>query len=351
MSTKVLFACSKCFSRHPFEELSAGQQLCKDCRGAPQSLAKCNYCRSEFQQSSKSGTSSVCSKCEQNVKQYGKPSACECCSIIAAFIGSKCQRCANSELKYGPPVQCDQCKQRSAFDRHDESKKIDGKLLCYLCTSSYKRALLKARQVKEEARMSKKRAHPSEKVSSKESGGSAPKKSSSQRSELSSKQQSSSSDVPEKISRQTASNNGGLAGLGGITAAAVVTIDPNSSDHVVAMTDLREQIASLQKKLAMKDKELLEKDKLITELKGRNFDNANDMRNKLRETERIYDMKVDLLNKKVASLLKEVASLKKGQKKNGTTGSNAVVSAISSIDQKESSKDSGGSATNSPVTN
>lgn len=118
--------------------------------------------------------------------------------------------------------------------------------------------------MKEEARMSKKRAHPSEKVSSKESGGSAPKKSSSQRSELSSKQQSSSSDVPEKISRQTATNNGGLAGLGGITAAAVVTIDPNSSDHVVAMTDLREQIASLQKKLAMKDKELLEKDKLVS---------------------------------------------------------------------------------------
>lgn len=25
----VLFACSKCFSRHPFEELSTGQQLCK----------------------------------------------------------------------------------------------------------------------------------------------------------------------------------------------------------------------------------------------------------------------------------------------------------------------------------
>lgn len=25
----VLFACSKCYSRHPFEELSPGQQLCK----------------------------------------------------------------------------------------------------------------------------------------------------------------------------------------------------------------------------------------------------------------------------------------------------------------------------------
>lgn len=29
MSAKVLFACSKCFSRHPYEELSSGQQLCK----------------------------------------------------------------------------------------------------------------------------------------------------------------------------------------------------------------------------------------------------------------------------------------------------------------------------------
>ena len=25
----ALFACSKCFTRHPFEELSQGQQLCK----------------------------------------------------------------------------------------------------------------------------------------------------------------------------------------------------------------------------------------------------------------------------------------------------------------------------------
>lgn len=24
-----LFACSRCFSRHPFEELSTGEQLCK----------------------------------------------------------------------------------------------------------------------------------------------------------------------------------------------------------------------------------------------------------------------------------------------------------------------------------
>lgn len=33
-------------------------------------------------------------------------------------------RCTNSEIKYGPAVTCDQCKQRCAFDRHDENKKV-----------------------------------------------------------------------------------------------------------------------------------------------------------------------------------------------------------------------------------
>jgi len=78
------------------------------------------------------------------MKTYGKPSACEYCNIIAAFIGNKCQRCTNSEKKYGPPVTCEQCKQKSAFDRKDEDKKkVDGKMLCWLCTLSYRRALAK----------------------------------------------------------------------------------------------------------------------------------------------------------------------------------------------------------------
>ncbi|EDS33133.1 conserved hypothetical protein [Culex quinquefasciatus] len=72
-----------------------------DCRGSFP-IVKCTYCRTEFQQTSKGSTSAICKKCDQNVKQYGKPSACELCNIIAAFIGSKCQRCTNSELKYGP---------------------------------------------------------------------------------------------------------------------------------------------------------------------------------------------------------------------------------------------------------
>jgi len=64
------------------------------------------------------------------------------------------------------------------------------------------------------------------------------------------------------------------------------------------MTTLKEQIASLQRRLNQKDKELLEKDKQITELKGKNFDKENEMRKKMQDMERLYEMKVDLLNKK-----------------------------------------------------
>jgi hypothetical protein len=41
-------------------------------------------------------------------------------------------------------------------------------------------------------------------------------------------------------------------------------VDPNSSDHVVAITELREQVATLQKQLAVKDNQLLAKEKQVS---------------------------------------------------------------------------------------
>ncbi|CAH4035563.1 unnamed protein product [Pieris brassicae] len=55
-------------------------------------------------------------------------------------------------------------------------------------------------------------------------------------------------------------------------------LDPNSSDHVVAMTQLKETIASLQKKVQQKEMELLSKDKLITELKAQHHNDTTDLR-------------------------------------------------------------------------
>jgi hypothetical protein len=58
--------------------------------------------------------------------------------------------------------------------------------------------------------------------------------------------------IPSKVSR----NNASPAIIRG-------ELDPNSSDHVVAMTQLKEKIASLQKQLSMKDAQLLNKDKMV----------------------------------------------------------------------------------------
>ena len=66
---------------------------------------------------SKSKTSTICKRCEQNVAQYGKPTSCQFCQLPAAFVGGKCQRCSSYYKRYGPPKTCDQCKQKSAFDR------------------------------------------------------------------------------------------------------------------------------------------------------------------------------------------------------------------------------------------
>ncbi|XP_017776522.1 PREDICTED: protein FAM76A [Nicrophorus vespilloides] len=321
--SSLLFACSRCFSRHPFEELSSGQQLCKECRGA-YPVVKCTYCRSEFQQTSKGSTSTICKKCEQNVKAYGKPTACEYCNIIAAFIGNKCQRCTNSEIKYGPPVNCEQCKQKCAFDRHDDDKKVDGKLLCWLCTLSYKRALAKTKQGDADRRHIKSQMRHSSK----------PNKDSKSRSHNKRPQRPDPTKAPpldnDQPPAKVARNN---TGPGLIRAE----LDPNSSDHMVAMTQLKEQIASMQKQLSMKDAQLLGKDKMITELKAKHFTTENELRNKMKTAQKEFDSKVEMFNGRIQGLLKEVAGLSKSNRRDRLSAA------------KESSNNSG-SGTDSPNT-
>uniref|UniRef100_A0A1L8D8A9 Protein FAM76A n=1 Tax=Nyssomyia neivai TaxID=330878 RepID=A0A1L8D8A9_9DIPT len=203
--------------------------------------------------------------------------------------------------------------------------KIDGKLLCWLCTLSYKRALAKARQVETERRMAKKRSHNNDKTAQQQIKENNAKKL--QRNELN-KGSSGIPEIPEKMAR--VANSG--------------SIDPNSSDHVVAMTQLKETIASLQKKLTMKDKELLQKDKMITELKAQHFTAETELRKQMKDEERMYDSKVDMLNQKVAGLLKEIASLSKTTKRRGNIVKNEN-------SNSQVAKDSGGSGTDSPSTN
>ncbi|XP_050309283.1 protein FAM76A [Anthonomus grandis grandis] len=336
-SSTALFACSRCFARFPFEDLSAGQQLCKECRGAFP-VVKCTYCRSEFQQTSKGNTSTICKKCEQNVKSYGKPSACEYCNIIAAFIGNKCQRCTNSEIKYGPPVNCEQCKQKCAFDRQDDDKKVDGKLLCWLCTLSFKRALAKTKQGDADRRAHLKLSsmHKKHKEAKLRGHNKRPNRPDVTKMPIPDEQ------PPNKVAR----NN---------VAPGMVRgdVDPNSSDHVVAMTQLKEQIASLKKQIAQKDAQMLVKDKTITELKAKHFTTEAELRNKMKNSQKEHDDKVGTLNNRISGLLKQVATLSKGNSKKSSTKEKPapIVAAATTNQEEEKISTANNSAVNSDANN
>nr|CAG4641527.1 EOG090X02IW [Eurycercus lamellatus] len=306
----ALFACSRCFSRHPFEELSQGQQLCKECRGAFP-IVKCTYCRSEFQQESKGNTSTICKKCEFNVKQYGKPSACEYCNIIAAFIGNKCQRCTNSEKKYGPPVTCEQCKQKCAFDRKDEDKKkVDGKMLCWLCTLSYRRALAKTKH-------SERHSGSTSKTKEQQHGTGGHHHHHHQHNKRPQRP-----DVTKVGLGGEREDTGPAAKIFRPMINRDALVDPNSSDHVVAITELREQVATLQKQLSLKDNQLLAKEKQITELKAAQFRMDQEHRVKTKTIQKEHEAKVEVLQQRIKNFQKEVAVLNKAKNKLAATPSN-----------------------------
>jgi FAM76 protein len=132
-----------------------------------------------------------------------------------------------------------------AFNRQDH--RVDGKLHCWLCKLSYKRALAKAKKSDSDKNRHKKRsADDALKSSSSQgnSGSSNNRSSNSQRTDLS---KTNLSEIPEKIPKTA---NSGMI--------------PSNSDHQVAINLLREQIATLQKKLQQKDNQLLQKDKEVS---------------------------------------------------------------------------------------
>ncbi|KAK2536312.1 protein FAM76B isoform X3 [Columba livia] len=295
----ALYACTKCNQRYPFEELSQGQQLCKECRIA-HPIVKCTYCRSEFQQESKTNT--ICKKCAQNVKQFGTPKPCQYCNIIAAFIGTKCQRCTNSEKKYGPPQTCEQCKQQCAFDRKEEGRrKVDGKLLCWLCTLSYKRVLQKTKEQRK-------------------SLGSSHSNSSS--SSLTEKDQHHSkhhhhhhhhhrhSSSHHKICSLSPEQDQGLWKQ----SSSINQADSGGTDNFVLISQLKEEVMSLKRLLQQRDQTILEKDKKLTELKADFQYQESNLRTKMNSMEKAHKETVEQLQAKNRELLKQVAALSKGKK-------------------------------------
>lgn len=74
----------------------------------------------------------------------------------------------------------------------------------------------------------------------------------------------------------------------------------------------------------------------ITELKAKHFTIENELRNKMKNTQKEHETKVDQLNQRIQSLLKEVATLSKSTKKDRLAAA------------KEAANKESGSGTDSP---
>ncbi|XP_058482811.1 protein FAM76B isoform X2 [Solea solea] len=324
MATSALYACTKCNQRYPFEELSQGQQLCKECRIA-HPIVKCTYCRSEFQQESKTNT--ICKKCAQNVKQFGTPKPCQYCNIIAAFIGTKCQRCTNSEKKYGPPQTCEQCKQQCAFDRKEEGRrKVDGKLLCWLCTLSYRRVLQKTKEqrkgfgssnsssLNEKDHHSRPHHHHHHHHHPHRHSGSHHKLSGSLSPEQeqgmwkqSHKSSSIQKETPKKKPKLEMKPSNGDSSI-------TQSMDSGGTDNFILISQLKEEVMSLKRLLQQRDQTILEKDRKLTEIKADFQYQETNMRVKMNQMEKSHKESMEHQQSKNRELMKQVAALSKGKK-------------------------------------
>lgn len=77
----------------------------------------------------------------------------------------------------------------------------------------------------------------------------------------------------------------------------------------------------------------------ITELKAQHLNNTTDIRNEMKNKERLNETKFNLMNSKIQNLLKEVATLSKSAKKNNKNTKAAL------------NTENSGSGTDSPSTN
>ncbi|XP_037835026.1 protein FAM76B isoform X1 [Kryptolebias marmoratus] len=298
----------------------------QECRIA-HPIVKCTYCRSEFQQESKTNT--ICKKCAQNVKQFGTPKPCQYCNIIAAFIGTKCQRCTNSEKKYGPPQTCEQCKQQCAFDRKEEGRrKVDGKLLCWLCTLSYRRVLQKTKEqrkgfgssnsssLNEKDHHSRSHHHHHHHHHHQHRHSSSHHKLSGSLSPEQEpglwKQSHKSSSIQKETPKKKPKLE--MKPSNGDSSSITQSMDSGGTDNFILISQLKEEVMSLKRLLQQRDQTILEKDRKLTELKADFQYQESNMRVKMNQMEKSHKEAMEQQQGKNRELMKQVAALSKGKK-------------------------------------
>jgi len=335
----MLFACTKCHSRHPFEDLSKEEQLCKSCR-RKYPLTPCQYCQMEYHIMKKVDGSPVCTKCTQNISSYGMPKACKYCQILAAFKTSYCARCISSRKKYGEPVPCQQCKKKCAFNKSGDSRaKVGGQILCLKCTLGYKKQKHQQQKLSKKdgtfdetpVHFSKPKVTPKMNKDYQSLSGSSDKLSNLGSTEkviaplkaenLAKTFKSRIIDSEARTDSRTNSPfiNNTLSTPKQKSSPSDINSDsklePSFGDHMSEMTKLRDEIAMLKKIISQKDKVILAKDKKINEFNAEKWDLEKLQRQKLSVIQKDFETSLQKLRLENGDLRKQVSTLKKKKAK------------------------------------
>eukprot|EP00794_Sanderia_malayensis_P000109 gene109-720_t len=316
MAASALFACTNCHSRHPFHELSTGQQLCRSCRGK-HPLVSCTYCRFEFHLLKKVSGGQVCKHCSDNLKAYGQPKSCQYCHKRAAFRGSRCASCSKSEKKYGPPVVCEQCKVKCAFAKGEESRsKVDGKLLCMLCTMHFKKH--QQRKIRKEKRKRQHSDHHDGNHHSDDHSRQKRKRQSESNDHKAANEMKSKLAAVESASHnRSPSNSPMLFGLQNILrenspdAAIESTQDSMVVDQIAEIVRLKDEVAALKRQLQLKEKTIIEKDKKIHELEAARWEHGKEFRDKTKKIEKEFTEMANNLREENWNLKRQLSQASK----------------------------------------
>ncbi|KAL5103314.1 Protein FAM76A [Taenia crassiceps] len=227
----------------------------------------------------------ICPRCYSLKSRYGDPKPCTICQLPMAFGSALvCQRCLHYRTKFGDPRQCEKCLHMCAFYKDEASRgKVDGQVLCWVCTYNYKMSKSKERSEKHLSKRSSfndsyfSKSHDS-------SNSSAVKR---QRAE-------------EYASRHSSSRSGN---------AANYSMDSAYNEHLLTIGQLQDDIKALKRQLAQKDAELLAKDKLIAGLKSDLADYELQQRERAFKTELLTNEEIERLKETIRTLKREKAEL------------------------------------------
>ncbi|MBN3290384.1 FA76A protein, partial [Polypterus senegalus] len=213
---------------------------------------------------------------------------------------------------------CTKCHQRYPFEALSQGQqlcKADDKLLCWLCTLSYKRVLQKTKE---------QRKHLS--TSSDPGLQKAPYARHASNNNhynryllfqltfffFSSQKTLSTSSIQNEIPKKKTKFDDIIANED--SSSPYLAFDSPGTSQLTVITQLKEEVAALKKVLLQKDQLMLEKEKKLTELKAEFQYQESQMRSKMNQMEKAHKLIVEQIQVRNRDLIKQVASLSKGKR-------------------------------------